>query len=319
MVLGNVLFYTPWWLNPKSVQHRRDLPAASAISAPALPNKDEYCVRFYSPPSSRNGVRIIPSLRCWAHLRHEELPQWCFTADVVSSAKWPRGIRRHWSADCQSCSVPPCFCRRVFCSSLLLAVSACLLNVKPGGSRWLIKGAARSPLSARASQALSVLEASCRQLSVSPQTRTSQAFFLSSVLAVTSHGVAVLLHLKQANPIWCCQLDPTQGHRRRPGATSYLWRTVLWYTKLLPKPWMLLIVPRMPEEYIFLFSYIYFFFLLYFHFQPIYISNLTTHSASRRVSFWFQQMLKVKVKIVGRYRASTWDTQSFWSHAAIWV
>lgn len=48
----------------------------------------------------------------------------------------------------------------------------------------------------------------------------------------------------------------------------------------------------------------------FFFFQSIYISNLTTHSASRRGSFSFQRCLKVKVKIVGRYRASTWDTQS---------
>lgn len=145
MVLGNVLFYTPWWLNPKSVQNRRDLPAASAISAPALPNKDEYCVRFYSPPSSRNGVRIIPSLRCWAHLPHEELPQWCFTADVVSSAKWPRWIRRRWSADCQSCSVPLCFCRRVFCPHFCLPSLPVYWTWSPAAlADWL-----RAPLAAR--------------------------------------------------------------------------------------------------------------------------------------------------------------------------
>lgn len=100
VALGDILFNTAYWcVNPKSVEHRRNLPTASAVSAAAFPNKGEYFVHFYSPPSSRNGVLIILSLRCRAHLPHEDLPQWCFTADVVSSAKWLRWIRRRWSAD----------------------------------------------------------------------------------------------------------------------------------------------------------------------------------------------------------------------------
>lgn len=116
-----------------------------AVSAPAFPNKEEYFVPFlFAAFQSKR-----PCLLFWVYVaehidrtrtRHSGASQPTRCPPLSGYAGFgAAGVRTARVA-----VVPLCLRRRVFLSAFLLAVSACLLNVKPGGSRWLIKGAARS-------------------------------------------------------------------------------------------------------------------------------------------------------------------------------